>query len=61
MTGFIEITADYILSILSKKINIEFTYGRRKAAYILIVAFLLIVLGMAVYAIYGLIQMILGR
>ncbi len=58
MTGFIEIAADYILSMLSKKMNIELTHGKRKTAYILMTSFLLIVFGMAAYAIYGLTQTI---
>jgi hypothetical protein len=61
MTGFIEIAADYILSILSKKMNIELTQGRRKTARILMSVFLLIVLIMAVYAVYSMAQIILGK
>jgi hypothetical protein len=55
MTGPIEIAADYVLSILSKKMNFELTPGRRKTAYIFMAGFLLIVVGMAAYGIYSII------
>jgi hypothetical protein len=61
MTGFIEIITDYVLSILGRKMNAELTEGKRKAAYILMIAFLLIVFGMAAYAIYSIVEMIFRK
>jgi len=61
MTGFIEIVADYVLSIIGKKTNIDLTRGRRKTAYVLMAAFLLIFFGMAAYAIYSMAEMIIGK
>ncbi len=61
MFDLIGIAADYILSILTRKTNMELTHGRRKTAYVLMTVFLVIVFGMAAYAVYGMAQMILKR
>jgi heme/copper-type cytochrome/quinol oxidase subunit 2 len=59
--GFIEIVADDVLSILGNKANAELAHRRRKAAYILMAVFFLIVFGMAVYVIFSMSRMILNK
>jgi hypothetical protein len=61
MAGLIEIVADFVLSIISKKTNAVLARGKRRIAHALIALFLLIVFGMGSYAVYSLSKMILHK
>jgi len=61
MDGLIDRIADFILSVIGKKTNTDLDTGRRREAYIWIAAFLFIVFGMCLYAVYNIIKMIVGK
>jgi uncharacterized membrane protein YjdF len=61
MDGFIDRIADFILSVIGKKTNTDLDKGRRREASIWIAAFLFIVFGMCLSAVYNIIKMIVGK
>lgn len=61
MEGLIDRIADFIVSVIGKKANTALDNGRRRETYIWIAAFLCIVFGMSLYAVYSIIKMIFGK
>ncbi len=58
MDALIDRIADLILSVMSSRMQTALDKGNRRTAYFLAYTFLLIVLGMTVYAIYGLVKLL---
>jgi hypothetical protein len=56
MEGLIDRIADFILSVIGKKTNVALDNGKRPEAYFLIAAFIVIVFGMGLYAVYSIIK-----
>jgi hypothetical protein len=56
MEGLIDRIADFILSVIGKKTNRALDNEKRWEAYLWIAAFLLIVFGMGLYAVYSIIK-----
>ncbi len=53
MEGLIDRIADFILSVIGKKANVALDTEKRREAYLWITAFLFIVFGMGLYAVYS--------